>query len=643
MEKVKILIKKIIFGSLFCVILPALLIIWATQTEPLIKLQVPDYPTVSLSILILGIVLIISGMLNLWFKGRGLPMSAFPPKKYVSTGAYFFFHHPIYVGVVLASFGLSAYLQSAAGFWLISPIFILLIWAYVNGFEREIISQNFDNQSHRTFFDFPENSTEKLSLKNKLLMYIWIFLPWFLIYESFIFFGVPPDAIDTHIFLDDFIPLIETSVIPYVSAYLLVLLIPFTIENNQTARMFLFDAIVGMAFGFYCYLAFPFIVDYQPIENKNFFTELIILGRKTDGQTAALPSFHVFWALMFYKYFSLRFPKIRTLFLLIAISIIISCLTTHSHTILDVTFGISTFYIAIFRREIYQKLLLFCEKISNSWKEWRFGKIRIINHGFYAALGGVSGFLIIGYFLPNHLYVVHLIGIAGFVGAGLWAQFIEGSPQLLRPYGYYGSVVGIALTIILIAIFSEIGIWQLLGVATLGASSIQFFGRFRCLVQGCCHGKPTEKVLGLHFNHPKSRVNKIAGWAGKNLYPTQFYSIASNFLTFFLLFRLVSLEMPASFVAGMYLIFNGSFRFVEESLRGEPQTEYFMQMRVYQWFALVSVIIGIALTCIESTPLPIGNFDFKLVIHSIFYGFIILFAYGIDFPESNKRFSRLTQ
>lgn len=643
MEKVKILIKKIVFGSLFCVILPTLLIIWATQTEPLIKLQVTDYPTVSLSILILGIVLIISGMLNLWFKGRGLPMSAFPPKKYVRTGAYFFFHHPIYVGVVLASFGLSAYLQSAAGFWLISPIFILLIWAYVNGFEREIISQNFDNQSHRTFFDFPENSTEKLSLKNKLLMYIWIFLPWFLIYESFIFFGVPPDAIDTHIFLDDFIPLIETSVIPYVSAYLLVLLIPFTIENNQTARMFLFDAIVGMAFGFYCYLAFPFIVDYQPIENKNFFTELIILGRKTDGQTAALPSFHVFWALMFYKYFSLRFPKIRTLFLLIAISIIISCLTTHSHTILDVTFGISTFYIAIFRREIYQKLLLFCEKISNSWKEWRFGKIRIINHGFYAALGGVSGFLIIGYFLPNHLYVVYLIGIAGFVGAGLWAQFIEGSPQLLRPYGYYGSVVGIALTISLIAIFLEIGIWQLLGVATLGASSIQFFGRFRCLVQGCCHGKPTEKVLGLHFNHPKSRVNKIAGWAGKNLYPTQFYSIASNFLTFFLLFRLVSLEMPASFVAGMYLIFNGSFRFVEESLRGEPQTEYFMQMRVYQWFALVSVIVGIVLTCIESTPLPIGNFDFKLVIHSIFYGFIILFAYGIDFPESNKRFSRLTQ
>ena len=31
---------------------------------------------------------------------------------------------------------------------------------------------------------------------------------------------------------------------------------------------------------------------------------------------------------------------------------------------------------------------------------------------------------------------------AVLVGAGVWAQLVEGSPALLRPFGYYGGVVG---------------------------------------------------------------------------------------------------------------------------------------------------------------------------------------------------------
>lgn len=643
MEKIKITFQKIIYGSLFCIVLPLLLIFWSRETENIINLPVPNFPNIAIAISAIGFVMIILAMLNLWNKGKGLPMNAFPPKNYVSSGLYYFFHHPIYVGAVFLSFGISMYFQSSSGFWLISPIFVLLICAYVLGFENEIISKAFRGENHKTFFDFPENNQENTSLKNKILIFVWIFLPWFLIYESFIFLGIPKDAISTNILLDDKISLLDFTVISYILVYPLAVFLPFILTKNFKAREFIFDLITGMFLIFYCYLVFPFIVDYQNIENKNFFTNLIILGRETDGSTCALPSFHVFWALIAYKFYSWKFPKLKSLFLIIAWSIILSCITTKNHTILDVIFGILAFYIIDNRKKIYHLLINFCERISNSWNEWKFGKIRIINHGFYASLGGISGFLIMGYFLPNHLFIIYLIGISGFVGAGLWAQFVEGSPMLLRPFGYYGSVIGIALTLILISIFTDISFWYLLAISTLAASSIQFFGRFRCLVQGCCHGKPTEKVLGIKFCHPKSRVNKIAGWGGKNLYPTQFYSIASNFLTFFLLFRFVSLGMPCSFISGMYLILNGSFRFVEESLRGEPQTPYFMGMRVYQWLALLSILTGIVFTCIESETLSSGNFDLKLILNSFIYGFLVLFAYGIDFPESNKRFSRLTQ
>lgn len=643
MGNLKVLSQKIIYGSVFCILLPILLILWGRATDSIIKLPVPNFPIVAIFLSFIGILLISGAMLNLWIKGKGLPMNAFPPQRYVSSGLYRFFHHPIYVGAVLMSFGLSMYFQSPSGFWLISPIFILLILAYVNGFENEIISKSFNDQTHRTFFDFPLKSNEKLSLKNKLLIFIWVFLPWFLIYEIFIFMGIPKDAISTNLSLDNHVPFLDFTVIFYILVYPVVAAIPFILKDNFSARNFIFDSIVGMCIIFYCYLVFPFIVDYEPIENINTFTQNIIIGRETDGQTAALPSFHVFWAMIFAKYFSLKFPKLKWFGWMISITIIISCLTTFNHTILDVISGILVFFLAHNRNLIYKKLLQFCERISNSWKEWHFGKIRIINHGFYAALGGISGFMIMAYFLPNNLWIIYLIGISGFIGAGLWAQFLEGSSVLLRPYGYYGSVIGVTLTIICITIFTDLSIWYLLGISTLAASSIQFFGRFRCLVQGCCHGKPTEKVAGIHFTHPKSRVNKIAGWAGKNLYPTQFYSIASNFLTFFFLVRLANLGMPTSFIAGLYLILNGSFRFVEESLRGEPQTPYFMGMRVYQWLAILSILTGIIFTCVESDSFHLGVFDWKLILNSLIYGLMILFAYGIDFPESNKRFSRLTQ
>lgn len=245
--------------------------------------------------------------------------------------------------------------------------------------------------------------------------------------------------------------------------------------------------------------------------------------------------------------------------------------------------------------------------------------------------------------MKEYAWAAYAIGIAGFVGAALWAQFIEGSPMLLRPYGYYGSVIGIAITASCIAYFSSLNIFTLMAVASLAAPVIQCIGRLRCLVQGCCHGKPTTAVKGIHFCHPKSRVNKIAGWKGKNLYPTQLYSIGSNFIIAFLLLRLASLNVPASFITGMYLILNGLSRFVEEYFRGEPQTPYWLGMRVYQWLALISLVAGIVLTCIPSQPLAPVFFDWPILLQAALFGIIITAAYGVDLPNGKVRFSKLTQ
>lgn len=147
---------------------------------------------------------------------------------------------------------------------------------------------------------------------------------------------------------------------------------------------------------------------------------------------------------------------------------------------------------------------------------------------------------------------------------------------------------------------------------------------------------------GIRFNHPLSRVHTMAGWRGQKLYPTQFYSILVNVAVFFLLWRLLRLQAPAVMIASLYLIISGAARFVEESLRGEPQTQYWLGMRAYQWLAILSVCLGIALSALPSTPLPDGETSTMLWLHAGLFALLITVVYGVDMPESNKRFSRLS-
>ena len=77
------------------------------------------------------------------------------------------------------------------------------------------------------------------------------------------------------------------------------------------------------------------------------------------------------------------------------------------------------------------------------------------------------------------------------VGAGMYAQVLEGSSRLLRPFGWYGGMIG-ALVGILSSPLVGGSVTTLLAAFALASPWIQAVGRMRCLVQGCCHGAPTS-------------------------------------------------------------------------------------------------------------------------------------------------------
>jgi prolipoprotein diacylglyceryltransferase len=225
--------------------------------------------------------------------------------------------------------------------------------------------------------------------------------------------------------------------------------------------------------------------------------------------------------------------------------------------------------------------------------------------------------------------------------AALWAQYVEGSPQLLRPFGFYGGLLGGTVGALL-APFFGVSAWLVLAAFAAGGPWAQAMGRLRCLVQGCCHGRPAPKSIGIRYTHPRSRVCRMTQWAGVPLHPTPIYSLLCNAFVALVITRLWLLHAPLHLIAGLYFILTGLGRFVEEAWRGEPQTPVFAGLRLYQWAAAASVVAGVLMTALgRSEPAPLAHFDWSALPPSAAFGLLVWCAMGVDFPESNRRFSRL--
>lgn len=107
--------------------------------------------------------------------------------------------------------------------------------------------------------------------------------------------------------------------------------------------------------------------------------------------------------------------------------------------------------------------------------------------------------------------------------------------------------------------------------------------------------------------------------------------------------RLLLIGAPATFIVGCYLMFNGLARFVEEAYRGELQTQVIGGLKIYQWTALISFLAGSIFTMFPSAPVGLDSFGTTpfVWIGSLLMGAFVTIAMGVDWPESNRRFSRL--
>lgn len=614
---------KVLYSIIFLVLLPAGLWFWAKYTEHITTFPKIESKPAGGILVIAGGTLMLWAMLTLILSGKGLPMNAYPPSRFVTNGPYRLFKHPIYWGFGILLTGTFIFSGSASGLWIVTPLTILGMIALVLGYEEIDLKKRFPDQKIKTILDIPEKQDTPIRSRDRLASLLWIF--YFLLFSNFTLIrisGTPPSLLG------------ETPIeypgpgILYLTFLGIIFLvtIPFFLKKKDALREWLYQAILSLCFSVFLGVLYPsFGAQYLPLHDSVLFT---------------VPVFLIFISLKALFHQSL---KVAVIYTIVAAILVIFQLIYAPSAVLYLADSILLFFLSSYSQAIWVFLKNTSEKIANSWKEWVVGKVRIINHGFYVGFAAFFGILLAGILVgKEYALALFIFAVIVTLCSALWAQLIEGSAKLKRPFGYYGGLVGILFASPVVWIMGLNG-WVIIGVASVVMPWIQAIGRLRCLVNGCCHGSPVNNpMIGIRYFHPRSRVCNISGLKGELVHPTQLYSILWLFLVGLIMLSLWNNRISCSFIFGLYLILTGIGRFVEEAYRGESQTMIIKGLRLYQWTAIISVIAGIMMTVIPVRPVLISpGFSWECLLVAALSGFFLFFAMGVDFPNSNIRFSRL--
>lgn len=622
-------------------VLPLALLFWARRLDTLLELPRLHQPLAGWAVAALGVGLAVWATGVLWTRGGGLPASAFPPARLVTSGPYALFSHPLYVGAALVAFGVSIGVGSATGLWIVSPVFCAAAVAWVFGFERELTRSRFGALPEPAM-RLPAATDEAPAPRQRAATFVLVLLPWLVIYLAIELLGPAPDARSGYLAWEAAIPVMPWTELVYAIAYPLVLFAPLAAGRQRDLREFALDGLWSMAIVFPLYLLVPLVAEPRAISGDGTLQWLLRAERALGSSATAFPAYHVVWTVIAARLYAARWPMLRVPLYVVVAAVAASCVTTGVHAVVDVVAAFAVYVLLRARRHVWSWLLRGAERIANSWREWTVGPFRLLNHGIYAGVGAALGVAVAVTFAgAAQLAWLLAFTAAAIVGAALWAQVVEGSPQLLRPYGYFGAVIGVAVLAV-VARGTGADAWLLFAAFGIGCTVTQAAGRLRCLVQGCCHGARAPDRQGMVYTHARSRVVRLSRLGGTPLHPTQLYSIIAVLVIGALLARLWVVGAPLPFIAGAYFILIGLSRFVEEHFRGEPQTMVVGGLRLYQWLALAFVIGGAALTCIPGAPAPPPALPgWGVLVPLAVLALATFAAYGVDLPRSSLRFSRL--
>jgi membrane-associated phospholipid phosphatase len=144
--------------------------------------------------------------------------------------------------------------------------------------------------------------------------------------------------------LDRSIPLYPPAIIPYLFGTLLFICFPvwaaFRAETVEF-EAYSISILLAMYISYFVYLVFPTFVVRPEILSTDIFSRILNSLYSADKAYNDAPSGHAFYTLLSLLYLSKWRPKLRSIWLVVALLILGSTLLTRQHNILDLVLGLT--------------------------------------------------------------------------------------------------------------------------------------------------------------------------------------------------------------------------------------------------------------------------------------------------------------
>jgi phosphatidylglycerol:prolipoprotein diacylglycerol transferase len=166
-----------------------------------------------------------------------------------------------------------------------------------------------------------------------------------------------------------------------------------------------------------------------------------------------------------------------------------------------------------------------------------------------------------------------IVGARLFYVISYWQEEFAGHPLweifALRRSGlvWYGGLIGASLATILYTIRAKVSLWKVADVVAPSIALGHIFGRFGCLMTGCCYGRPTNLPWAIHF--PKDHWTQ-----GLGVHPTQIYEALLNGLLYLGLMAIYRRKRFDGQIFALYLIGYALLRGFVEAFRGDYPVYY---------------------------------------------------------------------